>query len=199
MQLQLKGKNFVISDRIREYVEKKIGKLERFLPDIEEARVEITQEKTKSAKDRNSVQVTLRAGGRILRAEERSEAIYACIDSVADKIHRQIARYKGKRVDRWHGNQRQQKRAMCEIQIPELSEEILEELAQEEEREIVRVKRFFVNPMSEEEAIEQMTLLGHSFFAFYNANVGRMNVLYRRSDNDYGLLDPERGNKTIIL
>ena len=93
MQLLLQGKNFVISDRIRAYVEKKIGKLDRYLPGIEEARVEITQEKTKSAKDRNVVQITLRTNATILRAEERANGIYPCIDVVADKIYRQIARY----------------------------------------------------------------------------------------------------------
>ena len=100
MQLVLKGKNFIISDRIREYVEKKISKFDRYLPDIDETRVEITEEKTKSAKDSKVVQITLRANGTILRAEERGEAIYACIDAVAEKMHRQIVRYKGKRIDR---------------------------------------------------------------------------------------------------
>ena len=188
MQLVLKGKNFVVSDRIRDYVEKKIGKLDRYLPDISEARVEITQEKTRSAKDKNVVQVTLRANGRILRAEERSEAIYACIDTVADKIHRQIVRYKGKRIDRRQG-QLHNKRV--EPDVPALEEEVLDEISQEQDRKIVRVKRFPVNPMGEEEAIEQMELLGHDFFVFFNADLGRVNVLYRRTDDDYGLIDPE--------
>ncbi|MFC1976177.1 ribosome hibernation-promoting factor, HPF/YfiA family [Chloroflexota bacterium] len=189
MQLFLQGKNFVISDRIRDYVEKKIGKLDRYLPDIEEARVEITQEKTKSAKDRNIVQITLRANGAILRAEERSDSIYPCIDAVANKIHRQIVRYKGKRVDRWHGNL-SKKRDVTE-EVPGIEPEVLDSIAEESERQIVRVKRFRVNPMSEEEAVEQMELLGHSFFVFYNDDLGRINVVYRRTDNNYGLLDPE--------
>ena len=156
MQLLLQGKNFVISDRVRDYVEKKIGKLDRYLPDVEEARVEITQEKTKSAKDRNIVQITLKANGTILRAEERSDAIYPCIDAVANKIHRQIVRYKGKREDRWHGGHKRE-----------------------------------VDPMSENEAVEQMELLGHNFFVFFNAELGRINVIYRRSDDNYGLIDPD--------
>lgn len=188
MQLVLKGKNFVISDRIRSYVEKKIGKLDRYLPDISEARVEITQEKTRSAKDKNIVQVTLRANGTILRAEERSEAIYACIDTVANKIHRQIVRYKGKRTDRWRG-QLHNKRP--EEEVPLIDQEVLEEISEERVREIVRVKRFAVNPMNEEEAVEQMELLGHDFFVFFNVDLGRINVLYRRADDNYGLIDPE--------
>jgi putative sigma-54 modulation protein len=192
MNLVLKGKNFVISDRVRTYVEKKIGKLDRYLPEIDEARIEITQEKTKSSKDRNVVQVTLRTDGTILRAENRSEAIYGSIDAVVDKIHRQIVRYKGKRVDRWHGNLNKQQRQTQPAETgPQLDAETLAAIAEEQERRIVRTKRFLMNPMTEEEAIEQMELLGHNFFVFYNANVGRINVLYRRADNNYGLLDPE--------
>jgi putative sigma-54 modulation protein len=196
MNLVLTGKNFVISDRIRDYVEKKIGKLDRYLPEIDEARIEITQEKTKSSKDRNVVQLTLRTNGTILRAENRSEAIYGSIDVVVDKIHRQIARYKGKRVDRRHGNLSKQQRQTQEVsppveEAPELDAQTLAAIAEEQDHQIVRTKRFLMNPMTEDEAIEQMELLGHNFFVFYNANVGRVNVLYRRSDDNYGLLDPE--------
>jgi putative sigma-54 modulation protein len=188
MQLVLKGKNFVISDRIRNYVERKVEKLDRYLPATGEARIEITQEKTKSAKDRNVVQITLRTNGTILRAEDRSEAIYASIDSVIDKIQRQIVRYKGKRMDRWHGSSHKQRH---NDEMPELDEATVAAIAEEQERQIVRTKKFFMNPMTEEEAIEQMELLGHSFFVFYNANAGRVNVVYQRADKNYGLLDPE--------
>jgi putative sigma-54 modulation protein len=187
MQLLLKGKNFVISDRVRDYVDKKIGKLDRYLPEIDEARIEITQEKTKSAKDRNVVQITLRTNGAILRAEERSEAIYASIDAVVDKIHRQIVRYKGKRIDRWQGHTNKHP----EDEMPLLDPETLTALAEESERKIVRTKKFPAVPMTEDEAIEQMELLEHDFFVFYNVNLGRVNVLYRRDDDNYGLLDPE--------
>lgn len=190
MQIVLTGKNFVISDRIRDYVEKKVEKLDRYLPEIDEARVEITQEKTKSAKDRNIVQVTLRANGTILRAEDRSEAIYASIDSVVDKIHRQIVRYKGKRTDRRHGAKNKQRPAEPG-EIPALDEDVMAAIAEEQDRQIVRTKRFFIDPMTPEEAIDQMELLGHSFFVFYNPDVGRTNIVYRRADKNYGLLDPE--------
>ncbi len=192
MQLVLKGKNFVISDRIKDYVEKKIGKLDRYLPDISEARVEITQEKTKSARDRNVVQLTLRINSAILRAEDRSEAIYASIDAVVDKIHRQIVRYKGKRLDQWQGQtNKAQQLAQQEDVLPELDAETMAAIAEEQSREIVRVKKFLMNSMTPEDAIEQMELLGHNFFVFFNTGVNRVNVLYRRADNNYGLLDPE--------
>ena len=188
MQLLLTGKNFVISDRIRDYVEKKIGKLDRYLEDIDEARVEITQESTKSAKDKNVVQITIKSTGTILRAEERSEAIYACIDAVADKIHRQVARYKGKRQDRRHGHGHQKEQLE---DFPMLDQDALASLIEEDDRKIVRVKRFRVDPMNEDEAVEQMELLGHDFFVFFNGDAGQINVLYRRGDGDYGLIAPE--------
>ena len=192
MQLLLTGKNFVISDRVRSYVEKKVSKLDRYLSEIDETRIEITKESTKSAKDRNVVQMTIRAngGGAILRAEERSEAIYTSVDAVVDKMHRQILRYKGKREARWHG-QYGAKRPEPEVELSPLDQEVVQSLAEEGERKIVRTKHFAVTPMSEDEAVEQMELLGHDFFVFYNANVGRMNVVYRRADDNYGLLDPE--------
>ncbi|MDM8520546.1 ribosome-associated translation inhibitor RaiA [Anaerolineales bacterium HSG6] len=192
MQLLLKGKNFVISDRIREYSEKKVSKLDRYLPDIGDIQLEITQEKhskkNKGGKTRNIVQMTVFSNGTILRAEDRSDGVYTSIDAVVEKIHRQIARFKGKRDNRWKGqkNYRDMQEGM-----PELAEEVWEELAEEQERTIVRVKRFPVSPMSTEEAIEQMELLDHDFFVFYNPDTGQINVLYRRTDGDYGLIDPE--------
>jgi putative sigma-54 modulation protein len=172
-------------------VETKVDKLDRYLPDINEARVEITQEKTKSVKDRNVVQITLRTHGNILRAEERSEAIYAAIDAVVDKIHRQIVRYKGKRQDRWQGQTNKDQKMLVEELIPTLDEETMASIAEEQERKIVRTKSFLINPMNAEEAVDQMELLGHNFFVFFNTNTDRINVLYQRSDGDYGLLDPE--------
>jgi putative sigma-54 modulation protein len=191
MQLLLKGKNFVISDSVKDYAEKKIGKLDRYLPDIGDIHLEITQEKTKSGKDKNIVQMTLRSNGTILRAEDRSAKVYHSIDAVVDKIHRQIARYKGKRHDRWRGHGRYANAKDIPEDMPELTPEAWDELAEEQDRKIVRVKRFPVSSMNPEEAVEQMELLGHDFFVFYNPDVGQVNVIYRRSDNNYGLIDPE--------
>ena len=187
MQLILKGKNVEITDWLRQYVEKKVNKLDRYLPDIQEARVELSVQKTRSSQDRQVAQLTVRSNGLILRAEERTDDMFAAIDAVIDKMHRQIARYKGKRMDRWQG----QGLSRGEVELPPVEEEILEELAEEQERRIVRVKRFRVAPMSPEEAVEQMELLGHDFFVFYNADGGQFNVVYRRRDGDYGLIQPE--------
>ena len=194
MKLQLHGKNFTISDQVEKYVQKKIGGLERYLSDLQEARVEIRQEHTRNAGTQAVVQATLRANKIFLRAEERTDTVYAAIDLVANKIHRQVARYKGKREDRRHGQKHYHQTPPQEKEVEEdllLDEEIVAELVEESTREIVRVKQFLVTPMNEEEAVEQMELLGHDFFIFFNANLGRINVLYRRSDQDYGLLDPQ--------
>jgi len=177
MQLIIRGRNVDITDRLREYVEKKIGKLDRYLPAIHEARVELSVEPTKSAKDRQVCQLTLRSNGTILRAEEKSADMFMAIDAVLEKMYRQIARYKGKRY--YHKG-----RGPGEpLPIPEPVEESTPT--------IVRTKRFPITPMTEEEAIEQMELLGHDFFVFFNANEEAINVLYRRRDGNYGLLQPD--------
>jgi len=189
VQIVLKGKNIEITDDLREYIEKRAGKLDRYLPDLSEVRVDLSVQNTRSSQDRHVAQLTVRSNGAILRAEERAEEMSEAIDAVMEKMHRQIARHKGKRVDRWQG----QGAARLEPDAAAASSDVLEEMAEEEERSIVRVKRFVVSPMSEDEAVQQMELLGHDFFVFYNANHGLINVLYRRRDGNYGLLEPEVG------
>lgn len=181
MELTIKGKNVEVTDRLRDYVHKKIGKLDRYLPTISEAWVELSVEGTRAAQDRQVCQVTVRSNGTILRAEERSDDMFNSIDTVLDKMYRQIARYKGKRQNRWRGAGMVAEPLPLEI----------EETQFEEEARIVRSKRFPMTPMDAEEAVEQMELLGHDFFVFYNAEDGQINVLYRRKDGDYGLLQPE--------
>ena len=97
MQLIIKGRNMEVNDRLKEYVEKKLGKMDRYLPDIQEIRVELAEEKSRKSSEREVIQVTMRSNGTLLRAEERNADIYSAIDAVADKLHGQIARYKGKR------------------------------------------------------------------------------------------------------
>jgi putative sigma-54 modulation protein len=178
MQVSISARNMEVTPRLREYVESKVNKLDRYLPSIDDARVDLRVEKTRSAQDRQVAQLTVRARGTILRAEERSSDMFASIDAVLDKTYRQIARYKGKRLDRWQAG----------------GEELpIEEDLEEEPGEIVRVKRFEVRPMSPAEAIEQMELLGHIFFVFLNSEDGAIAVVYKRRDGDYGLLVPETG------
>jgi len=180
MQLIIQGKNIEVTDRLREYVEKKVSRLDRYMPDIDEARVELATESARSAEHRQVAQLTLRAKGKILRAEERTEDIFSAIDVMVNKIHRQIARYKGKRRGRGRG---------VEELLP-ADEFYLEPEEDELARRVVRTKRFNMVPMDEAEAVEQMELLGHDFFVFYNVNDDGVNVLYRRRDGNYGLIQP---------
>jgi putative sigma-54 modulation protein len=176
VEVSIFARNMAVTPRLREYVERKVGKLDRYLPVIDEARIDLTVENTRSAAHRQVAQLTVRVQGTILRTEERTQDMFTSIDAVLDKMYRQIARYKGKRQDRWQ--------AATEV-LP------IEEAVEETGGEIVRIKRFDVRPMVPEEAIEQMELLGHSFYIFLNADEDAINVVYRRDDGNYGLLQPE--------
>ena len=180
MQVNITGKNLEITDSLRQYVEKKTGRLDRYLPNINDLRVELSVENTRAAKDRQVAQVTLRTKHAILRAEEASSDMFASIDAVMDKMQRQIDHYKGKR---WA------KRGPSEGEVA--TAETPEEEAGEEASRITRVKRFAMVPMDEEEAADQMELLGHDFYVFYNINQNQINVVYRRRSGDCGLIQPE--------
>lgn len=176
MEISIFARNMEVTPHLQEYVERKAGKLDRYLPWIDDARVDLAVENTRSSAHRQVAQLTVRTRGTILRAEERTGDMFASIDAVLDKMYRQIARYKGKRQNRWHA-------AIEELPIEEPVEEL--------EGEVVRVKRFEVRPMTPDEAIEQMELLGHRFYVFLDANENAINVVYRRDDGNYGLLQPE--------
>ena len=179
MDVSIFTRKLELTPRLRDYVEGKVERLDRYLPTIDEARIDLEVQDTRIDEDRQVAQLTVWTGGTILRAEERTGDIFASIDAVLDKMYRQIARYKGKRLDRWHS---------AAEPLP------LEEPVEEEpEGEIVRVKRFEVRPMTPEEAIEQMELLGHHFFVFLNAEEGTINTVYKRRDENYGLLQPQVG------
>ncbi|MCD6519932.1 MAG: ribosome-associated translation inhibitor RaiA [Anaerolineae bacterium] len=180
MEYVIKGRNLEVSDALRSYVEKRIKKLDRFLPNIDEVEVDLSIRSAKSAQDRQAAQITLRAAnGLILRAEERSDDLRASFDAALDKMVRQIKRYKGKH---WQSQSRP---------VAAVEEAVVPEEEEETTAELVRIKRFETRPMDVEEAIEQMELLGHDFFLFYNAEDEQFNVVYRRRDGGYGLLIPE--------
>lgn len=186
MQLIVQSKNIQMTDRLHEYVEDKVNKLDRYLSTITDARMELTTEKTRSSEDRQVAQLTVRSKGMMLRAEERSGDIFTSVDMVMDKMKRQIDRYKRKR----RGVLRRAQHGEDEIEVlPEILSD--EEEDEPESGRIVRVKRFRVVPMDPEEAIEQMELLGHDFFVFFNMDDGQLNVVYRRRDDNYGLIQPD--------
>jgi putative sigma-54 modulation protein len=186
LEVDIYGRNMEVTERIQDYVNKKVAKLDRYMSGIEEARVELAYAKSaRSAADRQVAQITVRGKGMILRSEERADDIFAALDAALEKLQRQMERYKGK-----HHRGRGDGRSAAEVVAPVTSEEEAEELAPA----IVRRKRFVLAPMDEEEALEQMGLLGHeNFFVFYNANTNSINVLYRRRDGNYGLIEPEIG------
>ena len=184
-KLEVKAHNMEVTDRIKEYVTKKTSKLERFLPAIDDVRVELTHAITsRSAVDRYVAQITVRGKGLLLRSEERESDVRAAFDMALEKMDRQIGRYKGKRY-RGRGDGRS---AADVAPAPE------EEFEEEETMAVVRRKKFVLIPMSEAEAIEQMQLLGHdNFFIFFDAEANKIKVLYRRRDGDFGLIEPEIG------
>lgn len=187
MELSVNGRNMEVTTRLRNYVEKKTGKLDRYMPNLAEIHVDLSETNARSAIERQVAQITIRdKRGTILRAEERSNDMFASIDAVVDKLYRQISRYRGKRQRKWRvGNGNNEELIMGEP-LP-----LEEELAESDEPAIVRTKKFTMRPMSAEEALDQIELLGHDFFVFFNADEQAVNVLYRRRDNDYGLLQPD--------
>ena len=188
-KIETVARNMRLTDNVREYVEKKAGKLERHLQEIDEIRVELSHLKSaRSAQDRQVAQITLHGKGFILRTEERADDIHAAFDAALDKMQRQVERYKGK-----HYRGRGDGRSAGEV----LAEE--EEMPVDETGELLpligRRKKFIVLPMTEDEAVEQRRLLGHdNFFIFFNAEQNSIQVLYRRRNGTYGLIEPVVGS-----
>lgn len=187
VKVVISTRNIDLSDRLRDYVTKKVAKLDRYLSVLDEAKVDLSYVKTaRDANDRQIAQLTIRGKGVLLRAEERTDDIFASVDAVLDKINRQIERYKGRR---WR--KRGVGRAVSEDESDAIGGE---EESSELEDTIVRTKQFMLTPLDVSEAIEQMNLLGHNlFFVFLNAETNQTNVLYRRRDGTLGLIETEIG------
>lgn len=174
MKFVYASKDMEISESLKARVEKKLGKLSRYFHEEPEATIRFKVQKGA----RNIVEITVNAAGIILRAEECSNDMYLSIDHAVDKLESQIRRHRTKLEKR--------------IRETELEPVIMEAPAYEEQNyDIVRVKKFSIKPMGVEDAITQMELLGHDFFLFMNEEDETMNVLYRRNDGSYGLLKPD--------
>jgi len=174
MDIQITGQGIEILPTVKDYVEKKFDKLDRHFQNIIGTKVELSEQKTKSQDQRYRVQVTLDANGTLLRAEVRAENLLVAIDKVVPMIDRQIERYKGKLIKK-------------ETTGPSIKSKLNEEPAPE----VVRTKRFTMKPMTVEDAITQMELLGHDFFLFYNSATKEYNLLYKRKDGNYSMIEPE--------
>jgi len=185
-KVDVQARNIRLTDRIKKHVEEKAGKLDHYLPAIDEVYVELTHHKSaRNANDRNVAQITVRGKGLTLRTEERADEVVVAFDTAIDKLHRQIDRYKGKH---YHG--RGDGRSAAEA----VEEPVPVDETGQLPPLVARRKQFRVLPMNELEAIEQMNLLGHdNFFIFYNAETSKITVLYRRRDGSYGLIEPEIG------
>jgi len=182
MDLQVIAKNNVeLSEAVRTYAEKKIGKLARYLPTIGEGKVEISRESAKLPQQRFAVQVTLDSKGVLIRAHERSDDIRTAVDRVVDVLTKRIERYKGKLYDKGRGVSFARQGTTVEAEEAEAP------------KRVVKAKHFLVKPMPVDEAVNQMELLGHDFFLFTDADTDRVNLVYRRKDGNYGLIEAQRG------
>jgi putative sigma-54 modulation protein len=179
----VKGRNIDVPDRVRRYAEKRFARIGRLLDDRSDAIVELSVERRRSDEDSHIVEVTLVIDGQTLRSHAVAVSHEAGIDTVVDKIERQAVDFKRKPRIRAR---------------PVEEKAILRRIADgtaEPKRDprIVKVKRFAIEPMFEEDALARMNELGHEFFVFVNAETERVGVLYRRSDGDYGLIEPVLG------
>ena len=174
MRFTITGRNIEVTQGLREAVEDKLGKLDRFFAPATEAVVRLSVQK-----DIQKIEVTIPVKGHIIRAEESSSDMYVSIDLVEEILERQLKKYKNKLIDKKQS-------------APSFSEAFLQEDAYaEEEIQIVKSKKFAVKPMDPEEACVQMELLGHNFYVFLNADTEEVNVVYKRKGGTYGLIEPE--------
>jgi putative sigma-54 modulation protein len=185
MRYVIRGNNLEVTDALRDYTRKKLGRLEKYF-DGPEAQANVV---LSVIKDEHRVEVTIPYPGLLVRAEESSDDMYASVDLVVEKLERQIRKYKT-RVNR-KPRQDASFRTMKEFATdsPVSATATLDD--EEGDIKIVRTKRFNLKPMDAEEAILQMDLLGHNFFVFTNANTNQVNVIYKRKDGRYGLIEPE--------
>jgi putative sigma-54 modulation protein len=179
MRLHVKGKNVTVTDAIHEYAERKLGKLAPQLAEPTHVELELAVERNPSIADNHVAEATIWTKGPVLRAREASGDMKASIDLLADKLERQVKRYREKRR---HEHERHHERANGAVPAPV---SISEEGAM-----IVKTKQFVLNAMSAEDAVEQLELIGHDFFVFRNSDSGEINVVYRRRDGDYGVIEP---------
>lgn len=186
MDVQINTKNVRLTDHLQDYIEGRVGKLDSVNERTTEAKFELRSEHPRTGGEQFIAQFTIATRGNLLRTEVRNHDQHAAIDQAVDKMKRQIRRYHDRKRDRPRRNA---------LSLGEMAAEQLD-LTTDVEVEavdgaVVRTKRFMLQPMDPTEAIEQMELLEHDFFVFYNPDTSRINVLYRRKDGDYGVIEPD--------
>jgi putative sigma-54 modulation protein len=186
MDILVKGRNISVTEALERYALEKVEKVSKFFDDEHSdsrAEVELIHERNPAIADPEVAETTLFINGSVLKAREASPDMYASIDRMSDKLERQVRRYRGRQIDRWQGHDRHQPPEPEPFVVPE---------ADDIEARIVRTKQFQMKPMSAEEAVLQMELLDHAFYVFTSADTGDINVVYRRRDGNYGLIEPAR-------
>ena len=187
MQVAVKGRNIPMTEALEQYATRKVERIRKFFDDGRSdarAEVELIHERNPSISEPEVAETTLFINGTVLKAREASVDMYASIDRMSDKLERQVRRYRGRQLDRWHGQKK--KRQI----VAEAGPVMVEDEEEEAGPRIVRTKQFQMKPMSPEEAALQMDLLDHAFFVFTNADTNIINVVYRRRDGNYGLIEP---------
>lgn len=193
MNIVIHGKNIEIIDAIREYVNEKIDKaVSHFQSLTNEVNVHLSVARNPRINpNKQSAEVTIYANGTVIRAEESSDSLYASIDLVADKITRQLRKYKERRLDQ--KTQAQVKTGDVVEQQP-VAANLVGYRTPELPNEVVRTKYFAIAPMTMEQALEQLQLVGHDFYMYRNAETGEINVIYERNHGGYGVIEPRNGN-----
>ncbi|AZI41416.1 ribosome-associated translation inhibitor RaiA [Deinococcus psychrotolerans] len=179
---KLSGRNVDVTDALRDYVESKLTRLDRFNGQITDARVTLTVRDVRDASRRNRVEVQLNVPNGIIRAEEHNADMYAAIDKAGDVLERQLRKFKTKIM-------RHRNDATLDAAAPAQADSSGDDVS-EFNPEIVRQKRFDMRPMSAEDAVTQMEALGHDFYVFLNMTTDSCGVVYRRKDGHYGLIEP---------
>lgn len=193
MNITIHGRNVKVTDSIESYTRKKVERFDKYLPNIIEARVDLNHEHTRRGEDLVAAQITIRhSRGAILRVEERTVGdIMTAINGAIENMLRRIQRFKSKRVrkgrERFSATIDELNAAEA---IPDI-DEFVEETTEVPAVEVVRRKQVSVAAMNEAEAVEQLELLGHAFFMFFNADTGSVNVVYKRQSGGYGILVPQ--------
>jgi putative sigma-54 modulation protein len=191
MDILIKGRNITVTEALERYAWEKVERVARFFDDertASRAEVELIHERNRAVSEPEVAEATLFINGSVLKASEASEDMYASIDGMSDKLERQVKRFRGRQIDRWQGQLKNTPDSPLEVAQPYVVEEEEEEI----EARIVRTKQFQMKPMGAEEAVLQLELLDHDFYVFTSADTGDINVVYRRRDGNYGLIEPAR-------
>lgn len=185
LHIIVQGKHMQVTPALREYAEEKLGRIVRYFDQVHGAQVVLSVERHGNLGRAQVVEVTVHGDGLVLRGEEASPDMYASIDLVTEKLKKQIEKYRSKLIDRRRIAESRKKQAQIAASRRALRR------PDTRESPVVRVKRFAMKPMTAEDAALQMELLGHDFFVFRNARTMEVNVVYRRTAGNYGVIEPE--------